>query len=196
MTEEPSASFSYRTEKMEKVLVLDSRVFKPCHAKVESEWSWTRFKTRKFLVHLRKDTLEWEVRPLSFEEAPEFLDAQKLQQLGLRIDETNSLIGKLSKNVATKKDLKRTEGLLLKNQKEFQAELRKHMVDLKRALENDVEKRVGKAKAKRFWQLLEKISVVSGTMQFAEYLAKISIFLYENEALQSILPYILKMILG
>jgi len=70
------------------------------------------------------------------------------------------------------------------------------MADFKRVFEKDIEEKVGKTKAKRFWQLLEKISVVSGTMQFAEYLAKFSIFLYENKVLQNTLPFILKMILG
>jgi hypothetical protein len=196
MTEKPSIPFLYRTEKMNKILTLDSRVFEPCHARVETEWSWAKFKTRKFLVHLKKDTFEWQVKPISSAETPEFSNFQKLQQLGLKIDKTNALINKLSKNVATKKDLKRTEGLLLKNQKELQTALKKHMADFKRVFEKDIEEKVGKTKAKRFWRLLEKISVVSGTMQFAEYLAKFSIFLYENKVLQNTLPPILKMIVG
>jgi hypothetical protein len=181
---------------MEKILTLDSRVFEPCHAKVESEWSWTKFKTRKFLVHLEKYTYKWQVTPLSSTETLEFSNSQKLQQFGLKIDETNELVGKLSKNVATKRDLKRTEGLLLKNQNELQITLKKHMADFRRVFEKDIENEIGKTKAKRFWQLLEKISVVSGTMQFAEYLAKFFIFLHENKVLQNTLPYILKMILG
>jgi hypothetical protein len=44
-----------RHSKNEHVLTIDKTQFEICHPKVVGEWTWREFKTRKFIVHLRKD---------------------------------------------------------------------------------------------------------------------------------------------
>lgn len=52
-------------KKLEKILTLDPRVFKPCEGKEVAQWSWRRLKTEKWLVHLTKYTNKWKIRRLS-----------------------------------------------------------------------------------------------------------------------------------
>lgn len=61
----PLPKVSVRYERLQKILTLDPRVFKPCEAKEVEEWSWKRFKNVKFLVHLKKYTNKWSVKRIS-----------------------------------------------------------------------------------------------------------------------------------
>lgn len=57
----PQPKVSLKYEKLQKILTLDPRVFKPCEAKEVEEWSWKRLRNRKFLVHLQKYTNKWNI---------------------------------------------------------------------------------------------------------------------------------------
>jgi len=55
---------SAKYEKLYKILVLDQRKFKPCEVKEVEQWSWKLFRNKKFLVHLKKHTYKWNIKPL------------------------------------------------------------------------------------------------------------------------------------
>jgi hypothetical protein len=59
------ASVTLEYKKLQKVLVLDKRVFEPCHPKEVEQWSWKRLKNEKYLVHLQKTKAQWSIRKLS-----------------------------------------------------------------------------------------------------------------------------------
>jgi hypothetical protein len=44
-------SLAYK--RLQTILTLDPRVFKPCHAKEVEQWSWKKMRNVKFLVHLK-----------------------------------------------------------------------------------------------------------------------------------------------
>lgn len=183
-------------KKMDLVLTLDRRAFKPCEGKIEPKWRWLRLRNEKWAVHLEPHTFKWNIKRLSSQDIPEVSMTPQLQRLELKVDETNELIKKMSKTVATKKDLEKLEELMLKNQQTLQEMLSRHMTDLKRKFEEEIEQKVGKKKASRFWSLLEKISTISDTIQFALYVKEFFVFVQENKVLQILLPLFLKMILG
>lgn len=183
-------------KKTDLVLTLDRRVFKPCEAKVEPKWRWSRLRNEKWLVHIEPNTFKWNIKRLSVKDIPDVSMTSQLQRLELKVDETNQLMKRLSKTLATKEDLEKIEEVMLKNQQTLQDMLKRHMTDLKRKFEGEVEREVGKEKAGRFWILLEKISTISDVIQFAQYVKDFFVFLNENRILQVTLPFLLKMLLG
>ena len=60
----PLPRITLKYERLHKILTLDQRNFKPCHPKVEEEWSWKKAKNVKFLVHFKK-TGKWNIKRLS-----------------------------------------------------------------------------------------------------------------------------------
>lgn len=182
-------------KKMEKILTLNTTVFEPCHPKVEWEWSWKKLRNVKFGVHFTKHG-EWDIMPISSAVATRTLQSHEMKLLRQRIDEIKGMIQKLSKDVATKTDLKRTQELLIKNQTRLQTMLKENMEDLKRTLGRDIERKVGKQKAKKFWELLEKVATISDIVDFAKHVRDLLIFLHEQKIIQIALPFVLKMILG
>ena len=183
-------------KKTDLVLTLDRRVFKPCEAKIEPKWRWSRLRNEKWAVHLEPNTFKWNIERISVKDLPDVSMTPQLQRLELKVDETNKLMKRMSQTLATKEDLKKIEELMLKNQQTLQDVLKRHMTDLKRKFEGEVERKVGKGKASRFWMLLEKISTISDTIQFAQYVKDFFVFLNENKILQVILPFLLKILLG
>jgi len=152
---------------MEKILTLNTTVFEPCHGRVDWEWSWRKLKNVKFAVHLNENG-KWTIRALSSTDI-QYMKPQEMKLLQKRIEEIKSLIEKLSKDVATKRDLKKTEKLLIKNQERLQTMLKENITDLRKTLGKDIEKKVGKKKAERLWQLLEKVATVSDIVDFAKH---------------------------
>lgn len=39
----------------ERIITFDRTELRVCKPKVEAEWSWSRFKTRKIIVHLKRN---------------------------------------------------------------------------------------------------------------------------------------------
>jgi hypothetical protein len=117
-----------------------------------------------------------------------------IKLVGIKLNGTTDLIKRLSERAVTKDDLKTVESLLTQNQEILIDALDHHMDYLKETLAQQIEEKVGKEKASRFWETLEKISTLGGTAQFAEYVKKLIDFLNENKILQTILPVILKLI--
>jgi len=179
---------------MEKILTLNTTVFEPCQPKVEWEWSWRKLKNVKFGLHFTKHG-EWKIIPISSTVTYD-LKTQELELLRRRIGEIKDMIQKLSKEVATKKDLEKTEKMLVKNQEKLQTMLTENLADLKKTLGKDIEKKIGKKKAERFWKLLEKVATISDIIDFAKHVRDLLVFLHEQNIIQLALPFILKMIFG
>lgn len=196
MSDSKSSSFhvSAKFQKMEKILTLNPTVFEPCHGKVDWEWSWRKLKCVKFALHLNKHG-KWNIIPLSSTAIQDY-QAQELKSLRERIETIKILIERLSKDVATKEDLKRTETLLVKNQEKLQTMLEQNMEDLRKTLGKDIEKKIGKKRAESFWKLLEKVATISDIIEFAKHVKDLLIFLQEQSIIQIALPFILKMIFG
>lgn len=111
-------------------------------------------------------------------------------------EENRELLYGLSMDVVTKEDLMQTERLLVHNQESLQRILKHDMTDLKDAISVEIENKIGEKRASRFWKIMEKLSTVSDVVQFAEYVKELVFFLNEHKILQTILPFLLKMILG
>ena len=185
---------SYDYKKMGRILTLNPTVFEPCHPKVDWEWSWRKLKNVKFGLHFTKQG-EWKIIPIS-SAATYSLKESEVKPLRLRIEKIKGMIQKLSKEAATKRDLQKTEKLLIESQERLQTTLRENMKDLKKTLDRDIEKKVGRQKAKRFWVLLEKVATVSDIIDFAEHVRDLLIFLEKHKIIQIALPFVLKMIPG
>ena len=41
--------------KYERIITFDRTELRVCKPKIEAEWSWSRFKTRKIIVHLKRN---------------------------------------------------------------------------------------------------------------------------------------------
>lgn len=119
---------------------------------------------------------------------------RQFELLSLKVNGTNTLVRKLAENVATKEDIERTESVLVKNQEILQRMLKQNIGDIRQKLEGEIEEKIGKKKANRFWRILEKISTISDTIQFAQYVKEFLVFLCEQKIIQTVLPLILEML--
>lgn len=185
---------SSHVRKMEKILTINTTTFEICHPKIEWEWSWTKLRNVKYVLHLTKDE-KMKIRPLS-SSGTIGIETEELKRLRERIEEIKSLMENLSKDVVTRGDLKRTETLLIQNQERLQTMLKENMTDLKKTLDKEIKNEIGTRKAKRFWRLLEKVATVSDLVDFAKHVKDLLVFLSEQKTIQIALPFILKMILG
>lgn len=125
-----------------------------------------------------------------------FAIRKDIKLVGIKVNGTTDLIRRLSEKVATKDDLKIVQNLLVQNEEILIDALNQHMGDLKRTLTQQIEEKAGPKEASRFWQILEKISMLGGTAEFAEYVKRLIDFLIEKKILQTVLPVILKIVFG
>lgn len=124
----------------------------------------------------------------------ESLSSEELKCIRKTVEETQGLIVKLARDVATRKDLEKTKRLIVSNQEKLQENLRLKMESLKQNIHQQIDSKVGKKKASHFWELLEKISIVSDGIQFAWYVRDLVVFLNKYKILRIVLPLLLEMI--
>jgi len=124
----------------------------------------------------------------------ESVSSEEVKSIREIVEETQRLVIKLSRDVATREDLEETRKLIVKNQEKLQENLSLNMECLKQSLYQHIDSKIGRRNGNFFWKLLEKISVASDGIQFAEYVAELVVFLSKHGILGSVLPKLLEMI--
>jgi hypothetical protein len=119
-----------------------------------------------------------------------------VQIVGMKVDGTADLIKKLSQKVATKGDVEEAKELVLQNREIFIERLNRSKDELKKTLDKLIEGKVKKEEKNALWDILEKLSIMGGAVQFAEYVKKLIDFLNEKKILQIVLPILIKIIFG
>jgi len=122
---------------------------------------------------------------IRFENGETFIGALPIQK------DLHILIQKLANNMATKRDIEKIERLIIGWQENFQQMLKQNMDDIIKKLQ--VEGRVGKNKINRIWEMLDKIATISDTIEFAQHITRLFVFLSQSNVMSVILPLILKM---
>lgn len=114
--------------------------------------------------------------------------------LGFKINGVNSLIRKLSQKVATKEDFQQMETLLVENQRIIQEILKEKIDDIRPEIEIEIEQKIDKKEASRFWRILEKLSTIGGALEFAKCVKELVDFLNEHKIIHTVLPLLLNLL--
>lgn len=119
-----------------------------------------------------------------------------IQMVGLKVNGAAELIKKIDEKVATKDDVFKLEKLILENQEFTVDRLSKNKEELKQILAEAIGTKISQEDKSILWESLDKLSVLGGVAQFAEYVRMLFDFLNEKKILQIVLPIILKVIFG
>ena len=124
----------------------------------------------------------------------EYFD-KRFRILELKINGLGSLIKKLDQEIVKKEDLQQTEKILVENQKVIQKILREEIDEMRPEIEIEIEQKITKKEASRFWGILEKLSRVVDAIEFAKCVKELLSFLNEHKIIQSVLPLLLSLLI-